>query len=115
MKAQTCPAAKLTTFLRNLRAAVKTESINEGKALTALLANLLRSPAKALSLPLNHSATLLVFFLARLDTIVEITKPKAESTAVIVKPCSLNKILIFSFSVTSLSRIFPTVCFILSN
>ena len=121
----TCCEAATTAFLRKFKMPATIDPMIPGRAATALPASLPRSLARALSFPFIHSLSLFGCFggLAvaapsppvKKPMIVETTSPREVSTAVIVKPCSLNISLIFSQRVKSSSRIFSTVCRILAN
>jgi len=97
-----------------------------GRAAAALPASLPKSLARALSLFLTHSLTLLGFFggldpppppppPVRAVMMVDTKRPIIVKTAVMVRPCSLKTSLIFSLSDRSPSMIFSAVCRIREN
>ena len=121
---QTCPAAAVTTFLRKFRTPATIDPMIPGNAAAALPASLPRTLARALSLFLIHSLSLLGFFWGVDDLTappvnalmrVEMIKPIEVNTAVMVSPCSLKTSLSFSRRLKSSSRIFSTVCRIREN
>ena len=121
---QTCPAAAVTTFLRKFKTPVMIDPMIPGNAAAALPASRPMTLARALSLFLIHSLSLLGFFTGVEDppalpvkavTIVEVIRPIKVKTAVIFNPCSLKTSLSFSRRLRSSSRIFSTVWRILEN
>ena len=121
----TCSLAAVTTFLRKLRTPAMIDPMIPGSAAAALPASLPKSLARALSLSLTHSLSLLGFFGGVLAPpppptvnaviMVEIRSPTLVKMVVMVRPCSLKTILIFSLSERSPSRIFSTVWRIREN
>ena len=93
----------VTTFLRKFRTPAMIDPTIPGSAAAALTAILPRNLARALSLFLNHSLSLLGFFWGVDDPpapaappvsevmIVEMINPNAVNTAVIVIPCRIRE------------------------
>ena len=120
---QTCPAAAVTTFFSKFKTPAMIDPMIPGNAAAALPASRPSTLARALSLFLTHSLSLLGFFRGVEEPLlpvnalmrVEMIKPKDVKTAVIVNPCSLKISLSFSRRLKSSSRIFSIVCRIREN